>query len=297
MTALTNVSQQLQVLQCDVYEIVNKFLQQFTSLNTRKAYGNDVGSFLSFCLENNLPIQDVRQHHVMEFLTKILDQNTKNRKIAALKAFFRWAKVNCFLDKNPLEDVKAKSQPPTTPTEAFTDEEVRQILSIDVEDQNKAITLRLLFLLGLRRSEITNLKVSDLQTARGHVILNVVGKGNKLRQLPLNEELYKLLTNHIQANKLSENHYLIGTEKSKHERKVDESFIYRLVVQCASIIGVNRRLSPHSCRATAISHLLEKAVPIRDVAIFAGHSSTNTTQIYDKKRDAIVNSAAKHVNY
>jgi integrase len=80
--------------------------------------------------------------------------------------------------------------------------------------------------------------------------------------------------------------------------QISVNTIYNIVKKYAKIIGVTRPVSPHSCRATAISQLLENGESPRNVADFAGHSSVNTTiGSYDKKRDGIKNSSAMKLNF
>lgn len=79
---------------------------------------------------------------------------------------------------------------------------------------------------------------------------------------------------------------------------MDGSTVYRIIRKYAAHCGINKNVSPHSCRATVISHLLDTAqTPIRDVAIFAGHSNITTTERYDKRREALDKSAAYQVDY
>ncbi len=93
--------------------------------------------------------------------------------------------------------------------------------------------------------------------------------------------------------------YLLQTSlKGKNTKPMDGSTVYRIIEKYAKICGITKKVSPHSCRATAISHLLDtKKTPIRDVAIFAGHSKITTTERYDKRRDNLDNSAAYEVDY
>ena len=79
---------------------------------------------------------------------------------------------------------------------------------------------------------------------------------------------------------------------------MDAGNVRKIVKKYAENVGITRRVSAHSCRATAISHLLDtQKVPIRDVADFAGHSSINTTSLYDKKRKGLDESAAYKIKY
>nr|MBA3754841.1 tyrosine-type recombinase/integrase [Nitrosomonas sp.] len=84
----------------------------------------------------------------------------------------------------------------------------------------------------------------------------------------------------------------------KNDIPIDGSTIYRLINKYAKSLGINKRVSPHSCRATVISHLLDtKGRSIRDVASFAGHANITTTERYDKRRGNLDHSAAYSVGF
>ena len=86
--------------------------------------------------------------------------------------------------------------------------------------------------------------------------------------------------------------------KAKNTKPLNGSSVYRIIEKYAKVCGINKKVSPHSCRATAISHLLDtQKTPIRDVAIFAGHSKITTTERYDKRREGLDNSAAYDIDY
>jgi integrase len=164
----------------------------------------------------------------------------------------------------------------------------------------------LLFNLGLRRRELINIKMIDMFPDRGHVVLRVKGKGDKTRILPLSDYVLLEIRNYLNVLEklqvyLDADDYLLqtsGNSASKNKIPVDGSTIYRTINKYAKNLGINKRVSPHSCRATVISHLLDtQHQAIRDVATFAGHSNITTTERYDKRRLNLDKSAAYEVNY
>ena len=166
------------------------------------------------------------------------------------------------------------------------------------------LVIFLLFSLGLRRSELVNIRVGDFYQDRGHYVLKIRGKGNKDRHLPLQTEVLqavKIYTDAMAAHgvQFEKEDFLIQSSlKGKNTRPMDGSTVYRIIERYAKKCGINKKVGAHSCRATAISHLLDtQKTPIRDVAIFAGHSNITTTERYDKRRENLDNSAAYKVNY
>lgn len=164
--------------------------------------------------------------------------------------------------------------------------------------------MTILFSLGLRRSELTQIRCKDLYKERHHYVLKIHGKGGKDRHMPIAPFLAEAIKNYVDALKnfgieLDPEDYLIQSAlKGKNDKPMDGSTVYRIIGKYAKECGISKNVSPHSCRATAISHLLDtQQTPIRDVAIFAGHSKITTTERYDKRRESLDKSAAYQINY
>src|SRR5690606_3316432 len=107
----------------------------------------------------------------------------------------------------------------------------------------------------------------------------IQGKGDKLRLIPLNETVYEeiqMYLAHLDDNGISlgPEDFLLQTElNTRNGKPMDGSTIFRVIGRYAKKLGINKSVSPHSCRATVISHLLDtQHAAIRDVATFAGHS-------------------------
>ena len=147
-------------------------------------------------------------------------------------------------------------------------------------------------------------KIKDFYKDRGHYILHIKGKGGKHRHLPITKDLALQIEEYMTAManfglQLSNEDFLIqSSKKEKNKKPINGSTIYRIIEKYSKLCGINKKVGPHSCRATAISHLLDtKKTPIRDVAIFAGHSNITTTERYDKRRESLDNSAAYDIDY
>lgn len=219
-----------------------------------------------------------------------------------------WCMAQGLIFTNPASSLKLPKPAIQEPTLAFTDEEASQIIAApDVTTffgNLHRISMVMLFNLGLRRSELANLKMRDIYEDRGVKVLKIQGKGNKIRTLPLSGFVYSELRSYLanyekfSGKLLTVDDYLLQSSASnKNEVSMSGRAISRTVGVYAKRLGIHKRVSAHSARATVISHLLENAVSPRDVADFAGHSSINTTTIYDKKRDGLKNSAAFKVNF
>lgn len=290
------------------------FLQNCNSKNTKKAYESDILELQQFLRAKNLDLVTLEKvDTLIEYRNMLLSNGkapgTIARKIASIKSFLNWLVEVGHLEKNPAIHIKSPKPVVLEPTLAFTDREVTAMLQkpdlSSFYGNLHYIILILLFNLGLRRSELSNLKWGDLYEDRGQVALKVLGKGQKLRILPLNTNIYAYLQKYKSYYEKTCNMTLIASDYILQTRKIrknikpmDCSSINEVVIKYARAAGITRRVSAHSCRATMISHLLDtQHLPIRDVADAVGHSSVNTTILYDKKRKGLSDSALLKVNY
>lgn len=298
-----------------IRDFVEDFLGQFISKQTQKAYVSDLDSFFNFLKTAEVVIShpgQIQGHHFQvyrdELIAKGYSSATINRKLVGIRSFVKWAMSLKLMDHNPLDVVKLPKVQTEAPTQAFTDEEVTRMLNAPdlntIKGQMHRVAMLLLFTLGPRRSELANIRLKDIYEDRGHWVLKIKGKGDKNRHLPLNPKVLNGIKSYIEyladnGMVLTSDDYLIQSNlKKKKTEAIDGSTIYRIIQRYARDCGIHKKVSPHSCRATVISHLLDtQHTPIRDVAIFAGHSNITTTERYDKRREALENSAAYKVDY
>lgn len=295
----------------NIQDFINDFIHQFISDQTKKAYLTDLAYFFNFLRSGDVIVRhpsDIQGHHFQFYRDHLIENKyssaTINRKLVAIRSFIKWAMACKLIDYNPLDIVKLPKVQTESPTLAFTDTEVLEMLN--ATDMNSKsgqihhIAMVLLFSLGLRRSELVNIKIKDFYSDRNHHVVRIHGKGGKDRHLPLAPSIVRKLQNYVAyMGNLEADDYLIQNAKSqKNEKPLDGSSVYRMIEKYTKICGINKKVSPHSCRATAISHLLDtQKTPIRDVAIFAGHAKITTTERYDKRREGLDDSAAYNVDY
>lgn len=299
----------------DIQDFIREFLVQFLSNDTKTAYIKDLKFFFDFLRSGNVTIahpSEIKSYHFQLYrdhlLEKGLSSATVNRRLVCIRSFIKWAVAARLIDHNPLDTIKLPKVQTESPTVAFDDEEVLRMINAPDESTHKGRTHRIimvmLFNLGLRRSELTNIQMHQFAEDRGHKILRIHGKGDKVRPIPLNPFVVSEIERYL--NSLKENGIILGAEdwflqtelKARNDRPMDGSTIYRVIERYAKNLGINKAVSPHSCRATVISHLLDtQEAAIRDVATFAGHSNITTTERYDKRRKNLDKSAAYQVDY
>jgi integrase/recombinase XerD len=298
-----------------INDFVNDFIHQFVSEETQKAYLHDLKVFFDFLKSGDVVIthpNQIQGYHFQYYRDALMEEGyasaTINRKLVAIRSFIKWAMSLKLLDYNPLDVVKLPKVQTDQATVAFDDDEVVKML--DAPDRTKAkgcmnrMAMVLLFSLGLRRSELVNIKIEDFYNERGHSVLKIKGKGDKERHMPLNQFVLDELEFYINDMQnfdftFEKDDYLLQSQKTKKaKKKLNGSTVYRMIEKYANELGIDKRVSPHSARATAISHLLDThKTPIRDVASFAGHANITTTERYDKRRKGLEKSAAYKVNY
>ena len=298
-----------------IEDFFNDFLERFLSLDTRRAYQGDLDAFFGFIKSGGELLRhpsDLKAFHFQLYRDKLMAEGkasaTINRRLVAIRSFMKWAVSAKLVDHNPLDVVKLPKVQTESPTQDFDDEEVARML--EAPDLNTLsgnlhrISMVLLFHLGLRRAELTGLRLMDFQEQRGHFVLRVHGKGDKVRLVPVTDTVRKELQNYcgrlLHAGvKLEPDEWLLQTDPVKRRgQRVDGSTVYRIIEKYARSLEINKKVSPHSCRATVISHLLDtRSAPIRDVAIFAGHANVTTTERYDKRRQNLDKSAAYAVDF
>lgn len=299
----------------DIQDFINEFLVQFLSEDTKTAYIKDLKFFFDFLRSGNVAIghpSEIKSYHFQLYRDHLLERGlasaTVNRRLVCIRSFIKWAVAAKLMDHNPLDTIKLPKVQTESPTVAFDDEEVMKMINAPDTRTHKGRTHRLimvlLFNLGLRRSELINIKVFQLFQDRGHMVLRIHGKGDKVRLVPLNgfvQSEIQSYINHLQNihGTVDGEDYLLQTaSEKKNDRPMDGSTIYRVIERYAQSVGINKAVSPHSCRATVISHLLDtQLTPIRDVATFAGHANITTTERYDKRRKNLDKSAAYQVDY
>jgi site-specific recombinase XerD len=288
---------------------------QFLSADTKKAYIKDLKFFFDFLRTGNALVHhpgEIKSYHFQLYRDYLLERGlasaTINRRLVCIRSFIKWALAAKMIDHNPLDTIKLPKVQTESPTVAFDDHEVLKMIDAPDLSTHRGRTHRLimvmLFNLGLRRSELTGIQMNMIVQERGHLVLRINGKGDKIRTIPLNRYVCAEIEKYLQG--LRENGVELGTQdwllqtelKIKNHRPMDGSTIYRVIERYAHSLGINKIVSPHSCRATVISHLLDtQEASIRDVATFAGHSNITTTERYDKRRNNLNKSAAYQVEY
>lgn len=289
--------------------MIDRFLQylQFEkrySEHTLTAYSKDLTDFHGFLSENfeNVPLEKVDNKMIRSWVAQLMDDGISarsiRRKLSALKTFYRYLQRNDIVDANPASGVVAPKMqqrltsfiPQSYTKELFTDEPLPENFS-DVRD---IVIMETLYATGMRRSELVQLKDSDVNLSNRTI--RVLGKGNKTRIIPMTAKLgavievyFREKTKEFGLNKT--NLFLVTNDGNP----VYPQFIYRKVKQYLISVNLEKR-SPHVLRHTFATHLMDEGADINAVKELLGHSGLAATQIYTHNTIDKLKNTYKHAH-
>lgn len=264
-------------------------LEKNYSPHTTKAYHNDIVEFENFCRQqfNLEDIAQVSYNLIRSWIVSLVESGVSNRsvnrKIASLKAYYKFLLGVGILTINPLSKHKAlkTSKKIEIP---FSETEMEDVLSQipfenNFEGKRNKLIIELLYTTGIRRAELIGLKVRDVDYQA--MTIKVLGKRNKERIIPLlgvTKELF--LEYNLERRTLSviqDEAYIFLTDKGN---KMYETLVYRIINKYFSLVSAKVKKSPHILRHTFATHLLNKGADLNSVKELLGHSSLASTQVY-----------------
>lgn len=275
-----------------------KFQKRY-SQHTLLSYETDCQGFLDFLNFNygTIAISEISGSFVRTWLASLkeegLSSKSINRKISSLKSFFKFLLKRELIPASPMATISSLKVNKRLPS-FIREKEVETLLQrVEFPDtwsgKTEHLLINILYQLGLRRSELINLKISQLDTANNNI--KVLGKGNKERIIPINSELAKAIDNY-QESKQSElkdfdKTYLLVNEKG---RKLYDKYVYNVVTQYLGFVTTNEKKGPHILRHSFATHLMNNGAELNAVKELLGHASLAATQIYthntiDKLKD------------
>lgn len=262
-------------------------LEKNLSANTINAYMADLEKLVIFAEVRQHTLLAIQQHDLEEFVAELHDNaispRSSARIISGIKSFFRFLLLDHFRDDDPSELLEAPKIGLKLPV-VLTVEEIDSLLRvIDVSTaegtRNYAI-IETLYSCGLRISELTNLRFSDLYLDEGFI--RVEGKGSKQRLVPISATAIQKIRNwipyrnQITIKKGSEDIVFI----SSRGKAISRITVFYYIKQYAAAVGLQKKISPHVFRHSFATHLLERGANIRVIQEMLGHEKITTTEIY-----------------
>lgn len=290
--------------------LLSEFLNTRQSEKTKEAYRSDLVLFKTWLNQRGIPIPELKPADIMLYRAWLVSKYSKlsvNRRLATVKSYIRFCVSNGALERNAAENVNGMPQDDYTATVAASNEEVCSMLQcIDLDTDTglmHSALLHCLFYLGLRREECIQLKVCDLNIDGTTAIVTVNGKGNKRRTLPLPIEVINSIQKYLYAPSIRESiephePLFVSTASNRKEiAALSPSSIAKIVRTYKTKAGIEKRITPHSARATAVTNALENGASVIQVQAMGGWSSLDMVLRYEKRRTLLKNSAVFAVNY
>ena len=276
-------------------------IERSLSDNTIDSYLRDVQKLAHFAEDKNINELQITKGEVKEFILEInkegISSRSQSRIISGIKAFYKYLILEDYIKVNPtelIESPKIGIKLPDTLSVSEIDDLISAIdLSHPQGERNRAI-LEVLYSCGLRVSELTNLKLSNIRFKEGYI--KVVGKGNKERFAPIGSSAIKYLNIYLNVIRSHQN-IKKGSKDivflNRRGNKLTRVMIFTIIKQLAEKIGLKKKISPHTFRHSFATHLIEGGADLRAIQEMLGHESITTTEIYthlDREflRDAIM---------
>lgn len=265
-------------------------LEKSLSGNSIEAYEHDVEKLVQFLAYQKMevPPKDITLHILQDFIKWInqlgMSARTQARVISGLRTFFKYLLLENAITSNPAELLESPRIGRELPDTLRVDEIEQMFAAIDLstpEGERNRTMLEVLYGCGLRVSELTGLKISDLHFSDGFI--SVIGKGNKQRLVPIGERAMKQLQvyihqvrSHINIKKGQEDFIFI----TKRGSRITRVMVFYIIKDLAARSGIQKTISPHTFRHSFATHLIEGGADLRAVQEMLGHASITTTEIY-----------------
>jgi integrase/recombinase XerD len=287
-----------------MHQLVEDFLQYLRqergqSDNTAKTYAALLGKFTAWAETQNLTDwQSVGLPHLMAFLqaerarplatapktsTQRLSGESVYLEIAALRAFYKYAENEKLLPLNIAENLSLPRRWQRLP-KALSATEIEKLLAPELPETPKNLccqaVLELAYASGLRLSELKNLRLEQLHLEAGFI--NVIGKGNKERVVPVGKTAVAALQHYLEIGRPK-----LVTPKSpanvfltKRGTPFAAVTLWKRIKDRVQLAGITRNLTPHMLRHSFATHLLEHGADLRVIQELLGHATISTTEVY-----------------
>ena len=262
-------------------------LEKGLSPNSVEAYMLDLSKMLTFLEMENIPLLELQLEHMDRFAAFVIDLGIGARSLARIlsgvRQFYQYLVVDGYIENNPTELVDSPRIPQHLP-------EVLSPAAVDILEQaidlsnweghrNRAI-IEVLFSCGLRVSELTHLKMSNLHL--DEEFIRVIGKGSKERLVPISQRAIRELEfwfadRNVMNIKPGEENYVFLNRRGHH---LTRTMVLIMIKKYAQQAGIRKTISPHTLRHSFATALLEGGADLRSIQAMLGHESIVTTEIY-----------------
>ena len=275
---MLNIDKFLEYLRCELNRSQKTIDSYCEDLKLFEEYTRNLSGF--FCWES------VDSDMIRNWMEYMVDEGNSpasvNRRLSAIKMFYRFALVRKFVDSDPAHSIKGPKRSKQLP-QFLKEKQVDKLLDGQSWDEDyKSVRARTIIMLfyetGMRLSELVNLDDCDVNFIRREI--SVTGKGDKQRIVPFGDELEKILRDYIalrEESVKSHSEALILSEKGK---RMSSESVRRIVKENLSRVCSLKKKSPHVLRHTFATAMMNHRVDIESLKRLLGHAKLSTTEIY-----------------
>lgn len=263
------------------------WIEEGLSDNTRQAYGSDLRLLADWLRRSDRTLLTARTADLESYLAykhrARASQRSSARLVSTLKKFYAYTHDRRLTEADPASALQAPFLGRPLP-KTLSEAEVERLLAApDVRETlgfRDRTMLELLYATGLRVSELTGLRVDQVNTRQG--VIRVIGKGNKERLIPYGEVAQDWMERYLSGARRE----LLGRRSSAdlfvttRAAAMTRQAFWHLIKRYAVLAGVSTDLSPHTLRHAFATHLINHGADLRVVQMLLGHSDLSSTQIY-----------------
>lgn len=255
------------------------------SANTVDAYRRDLEEFSHFIMRNyDVAPERVEQPMVERFMAWLYDRNrsaaSQARRLSGVKSFYNYLLINDRVEHLPTDNVDNPRLDRTLPDVLTVAEIDAMLATFDMTTPKgcrDSAMVEVMYSCGLRVSELTSLKISDLFFGEGYI--RIVGKGDKQRLVPISsiarDKIQYYMDFRTPASRSEATVFL-----NNRGKPLTRVMVFNIIKQAALMAGIEKQISPHTLRHSFATHLLEGGANIRQVQELLGHESILTTEVY-----------------
>ena len=264
-------------------------IERGLSSNTIDNYIFDVKKLVKYLdeMETTVNPDVISSEVIQQFIyqvSKSLSSRSQSRIISGLRSFFDYLVFENIRPENPMDIIESPKIGRKLPDTLSIQDIDKMIAAIDLSkpegERNRAI-IETLYSCGLRVSELTNLRISDLFFDEGFI--KVTGKGNKQRFVPIAASTKKYINiyrEHVRSHLKTDANSRDTLFLNRRGKQLTRAMIFTIVRRLGELAGIQKKISPHTFRHSFATHLLENGADLRAIQLMLGHESITTTEIY-----------------